>query len=202
MARYAGRRPKSFTTALGEMTRERAYHCEACQGGFCPRDRALGMEGASLSPAVTRMVGRSSSAAKASSPTAVPRRARSSWPGSGAQRTATTRSHAGRKPASAPIVTSSDERQLVITIPESLITWTESVNPTLGRNFETKDPLEWLARMADHIPDPGRHRTLFYGHYSRTPAAIRIDLRAMRRRSAGGRSAVRPRNTGPSPRDR
>jgi hypothetical protein len=24
------------------------------------------------------------------------------------------------------------------------------------------DPLEWLARMADHIPDPGKHRTLFY----------------------------------------
>jgi hypothetical protein len=28
------------------------------------------------------------------------------------------------------------------------------------------DPLEWLARMADHIPDPGRHRTLFYGYYA------------------------------------
>jgi len=26
-------------------------------------------------------------------------------------------------------------------------------NPSLGRNFETMDPLEWLARMADHIPD-------------------------------------------------
>jgi hypothetical protein len=26
------------------------------------------------------------------------------------------------------------------------------------------DPLEWLARMADHIPDPGKHRTLFYGY--------------------------------------
>ncbi len=39
-------------------------------------------------------------------------------------------------------------------------------NPTLGRNFETMDPLEWLARMADHIPDPGKHRTLFYGHYA------------------------------------
>jgi len=25
-------------------------------------------------------------------------------------------------------------------------------NQTLGRNFETMDPLEWLARMADHIP--------------------------------------------------
>ena len=28
------------------------------------------------------------------------------------------------------------------------------------------DPLEWLARMSDHIPDPGRHRTLSYGHYA------------------------------------
>jgi hypothetical protein len=28
------------------------------------------------------------------------------------------------------------------------------------------DPLEWLARMADHIPDPGKHRTLRYGVYS------------------------------------
>jgi len=39
-------------------------------------------------------------------------------------------------------------------------------NPALGRNFETMDPLEWLARMADHIPDPGKHRTLFCGYYA------------------------------------
>jgi hypothetical protein len=45
-------------TALGAMQLERAYyHCDACRHGFCPRDRALGLEGASLSPAVTRMVG-------------------------------------------------------------------------------------------------------------------------------------------------
>ena len=37
-------------------------------------------------------------------------------------------------------------------------------NPTLGRNFETMDP--WLARMSDHIPDPGRHRTHFYAYYA------------------------------------
>ena len=36
----------------------------------------------------------------------------------------------------------------------------------MGRNFEALDPLEWLARMSDHIPDPGQHRTLFYGEYS------------------------------------
>jgi len=40
------------------------------------------------------------------------------------------------------------------------------MNPFLGRNFEAMDPLEWLARLSDHIPDPGQHRTLFYGEYS------------------------------------
>ena len=35
------------------------------------------------------------------------------------------------------------------------------MNPSMGRNFEALDPLEWLARMSDNIPDPGRHRTHF-----------------------------------------
>ncbi len=57
-ARYAGRRPKTFTTALGEIELERAwYHCEHCHTGFSPRDRALGLEGTSLSPAALRMTG-------------------------------------------------------------------------------------------------------------------------------------------------
>jgi hypothetical protein len=57
-ARYGGRRPKTFTTALGEMTLVRAYyHCGTCNSGFFPRDRALGVEEVSLSPAVTRMTG-------------------------------------------------------------------------------------------------------------------------------------------------
>ena len=30
-------------------------------------------------------------------------------------------------------------------------------NPSLGANFVALDPLEWLARIADHIPDPGKH---------------------------------------------
>ena len=41
------------------------------------------------------------------------------------------------------------------------------MNPSLGRNFEAMDPLEWLARMADHIPDPGKHRTHFYAYYAK-----------------------------------
>ncbi len=28
------------------------------------------------------------------------------------------------------------------------------------------DPLEWLARLSDHIRDPGEHRTLFYGEHA------------------------------------
>jgi hypothetical protein len=57
-ARYAGRHLKTFSSALGALTLKRAYyHCEACKEGFCPRDAALGLEGTSLSPAVTRMVG-------------------------------------------------------------------------------------------------------------------------------------------------
>ena len=33
-------------------------------------------------------------------------------------------------------------------------------NPALGQNFVAMDSLEWLARMTDHVPDPGKHRTL------------------------------------------
>lgn len=57
-ARYAGRRPKTFETALGPLTLERAYyHCKPCGRGWFPRDAALGMDGTGLSPAVTRMTG-------------------------------------------------------------------------------------------------------------------------------------------------
>ena len=56
--RYAGRRPKTFETALGALTLERAYyHCRHCGRGWFPRDTALGMARSGLSPAVTRMTG-------------------------------------------------------------------------------------------------------------------------------------------------
>jgi hypothetical protein len=58
-ARYAGRHAKTFVSVLGPLTLSRAYyHCGSCGEGFCPRDRALGLEGGSLSPGVLRMVGR------------------------------------------------------------------------------------------------------------------------------------------------
>jgi hypothetical protein len=57
-ARYVDRRAKRFESVLGELVLERAYYyCAACQAGFCPRDRALGLSGGSLSPGVLRMVG-------------------------------------------------------------------------------------------------------------------------------------------------
>ena len=57
-ARFAGRRRKTFTTALGPLTLERAwYHCDSCHDGFSPRDRVLGMEDTFLSPAALRMIG-------------------------------------------------------------------------------------------------------------------------------------------------
>jgi len=57
-ALYHGRHEKTFESALGPLRLERAYYyCERCHRGFCPRDRALGVEGSSLSPGVLRMTG-------------------------------------------------------------------------------------------------------------------------------------------------
>src|SRR5438128_5009236 len=49
---------------------------------------------------------------------------------------------------------------------QQAVLYRSKMNPFLGRNFEALDPLEWLARMSDHIPDPGQHWTLFYGEYA------------------------------------
>ena len=57
-ASYRGRREKRFTSILGRLCLSRAYyHCPSCGRGSHPRDQALGLEGTSLSPGVTRMVG-------------------------------------------------------------------------------------------------------------------------------------------------
>ncbi len=58
MARYAGRREKTFTSALGELVLSRVYyHCEPCAGGFFPKDQALGLVRRSVTPGVLRMIG-------------------------------------------------------------------------------------------------------------------------------------------------
>jgi len=56
--RFAGRRTKQVESVLGPLRLERAYyHCASCGHGYCPRDQHLGIENASLSPALTRMTG-------------------------------------------------------------------------------------------------------------------------------------------------
>jgi uncharacterized protein UPF0236 len=56
-ARYVARRRKCVQSALGPLELERAYyHCPQCGAGFCPRDRSLGIEHSSASPAVLRMI--------------------------------------------------------------------------------------------------------------------------------------------------
>src|SRR6516162_5506226 len=58
-AKYHGRHEKTFESVLGALHLQRAYyHCEPCQSGFCPRDRALGLESFSLTPGVLRMTAR------------------------------------------------------------------------------------------------------------------------------------------------
>ena len=51
-------------------------------------------------------------------------------------------------------------KKLVYLDGQQAVLYRSRMNPSLGRNFEALDPLEWLARLSDHIPDPGQHRTL------------------------------------------
>jgi len=57
-------------------------------------------------------------------------------------------------------------KKLVYLDGQKAVLYRSRMNPSLGRNFEAMDPLEWLARLADHIPDTGKHRTHFYGFYA------------------------------------
>jgi hypothetical protein len=57
-AQYHGRHEKTFESVLGPLHLQRAYYyCAPCESGFCPRDRALGLESFSLTPGVLRMTG-------------------------------------------------------------------------------------------------------------------------------------------------
>ena len=54
---YAGSREKAVTTVLGPVRITRAwYHCEHCRHGFAPRDRQLGVAGATASPGLAEMI--------------------------------------------------------------------------------------------------------------------------------------------------
>lgn len=52
-------RDKDLLTVLGNVTVKRAYyHDRECRTGICPKDKALDIEGTSISPGVRRMIGR------------------------------------------------------------------------------------------------------------------------------------------------
>jgi hypothetical protein len=56
-------------------------------------------------------------------------------------------------------------KKLVYLDGQKAVLYRSKMNPFLGRNFEAMDPREWLARLAEHIPDAGKHRTHFYAYY-------------------------------------
>lgn len=57
-ARHAGSRSKEFLSVLGPLTLIRRYYlCLSCKAGFFPKDRSLGVDGASVTPGVLRMTG-------------------------------------------------------------------------------------------------------------------------------------------------
>jgi hypothetical protein len=64
-------------------------------------------------------------------------------------------------------------KKLVYLDGQKAVLYRSRMNPFLGRNFEAMDPLEWLARLADHIPDAGKHRTHSYGFYASRARASR-----------------------------
>jgi hypothetical protein len=47
-------------------------------------------------------------------------------------------------------------KKLVYLDGQKAVLYRSRMNPFQGRNFEAIDPLEWLARLADHIPDTGQ----------------------------------------------
>jgi hypothetical protein len=67
-------------------------------------------------------------------------------------------------------------KKLVYLDAKKAVLYRSRMNPFLGRNFEAMDPLEWLARLSDHIPDPGQHRVVCRPGRGCSPKCIRRTL--------------------------
>ncbi len=62
-AQFVSYRAKTIDTVLGPVRLRRAwYHCAACGHGMAPRDRELGVAGASMSPGLAKMTARAATA--------------------------------------------------------------------------------------------------------------------------------------------
>lgn len=60
MAHCGGTRMRQLATVVGRIEYRRAYyHCNACQRGCFPKDRAMGVDSTAVSPGVVRMIGQS-----------------------------------------------------------------------------------------------------------------------------------------------
>jgi len=52
-------------------------------------------------------------------------------------------------------------------------TWTAALFPGLQPSEPVFDPLEFLAEVAQHIPNPGEHLIRYYGFYSNKSRGLR-----------------------------
>jgi len=46
------------------------------------------------------------------------------------------------------------------------VIYRSKLNPSLKRNFQVFDPMEWIAAVTSHIPDKGQQMVRYYGYYS------------------------------------
>jgi hypothetical protein len=65
----------------------------------------------------------------------------------------------------------------IITTPSlDKIIYHSKLNPTLRRNFEVFDPLDWIAAVTAHIPNKGQQMVRYYGFYSNAARGKRKKL--------------------------
>jgi hypothetical protein len=60
------------------------------------------------------------------------------------------------------------------------------------RNFQVFDPLDFLAEVTQHVPDPGEHLIRYYGYYSNKTRGLRTQRQAQAPPAAVQNSVVTP----------
>ena len=65
------------------------------------------------------------------------------------------------------------------------------------RNYQVFDPLDFLAEITQHIPEPGQHLIRYYGWYSNKTRGVRAKTEAESRSGVG--DPLSPQSSAPSP---